>query len=118
MAKTSEQMLVDSDVFVAWLMPDDLLHKEAEKKLSELEKKETPLVMTNWVLAETATVLSYRAGHRVAVEFLENMERMGFEIAWTGEKAFAAAVNLFKRQKKRGTSMVDCINVAVAKERG
>jgi len=64
---------------------------------------------------ETATVLSHRGGQSLAHRFLTVMERNFLPIIQVDEKLQTKAIEIFKAQTKKGTSMVDCANVAVSR---
>jgi predicted nucleic acid-binding protein len=107
------QALIDSDAFIAWLMPDDLLHQPVSEIFGKLEKRKAALVTTSWVILETATVLSNRASQSVAKLFLDQVEKMGLSVIHITEDLQQEAVEFFKRQEARGTSLVDCGNAVI-----
>jgi len=112
-SNSSQMVLVDSDAFIAWLVEDDLLHKEAVGVLKTLQETKQVTVTTNLVVAETATVLSNRVGQDQARAFLDFVEKL--PIIHITEALQAEALKLFRQQATKGTSVVDCCNVAVVK---
>lgn len=108
---SSQMVLVDSDAFIAWLVADDLLHKEAVEVLRTLQKNKQTTVTTSLVVAETATVLSNRVGQGQARAFLDFVEKL--PIIHITEDLQREALTLFRKQATKGTSVVDCSNVAV-----
>jgi predicted nucleic acid-binding protein len=110
---TSFQVLVDSDAFVAWSLPDDLFHVRVQETFEKLARKTTRLVTTSWVIAETATVLSNRGSQATARTFLQRLEEMALPIIHISEELEADTTTFFKAQEARGTSMVDCSNAVV-----
>ena len=106
-------VLIDSDIFVALFMPEDLLAEEAQRLYQQLKAGiPTKFVTTNMVVAETATVLSNRAGHQVAKQFLDRVAEM--DVWFINEDLERETHQLFRQQtKSRGISMVDCANVVV-----
>ncbi len=110
----SFQVLVDSDAFVAWLMPDDIFYQQVTEIFQRLEEEKVRLVTTSWVIAETATVLSNRVGQKLARQFLDQAEHIGLPIIHITEEIQREATRFFKDQEVRGTSMVDCGNAIVA----
>ena len=108
------QILVDSDAFVGWLYEKDAHHKHAEKVFAEIMEKRRSLVTTNYVISETSTVLSHRQGQSLAIKFLEVAEK--FPIIHLDEKLHQTTLDLFREQTERGTSVVDCSNVAVVRQ--
>jgi predicted nucleic acid-binding protein len=112
-AMSNFDVLVDSDAFVGWIMPDDAHHHRVSERFERIFVRRRRLVTTSWVIAETATVLSRKAGQEVARLFLERVELLGFPVIHMSEKLQAATVELFKAQLGRNVSMVDCSNVVV-----
>lgn len=109
------KILVDSDAFVGQYFEKDVHFKEATKLFDKLEEKETILLTTNMVVAETATVLSHRSGQALARIYLEDIVDSAFPVLHVAEKLHQQAIDIFKVQASRGTSMTDCANVAVMK---
>lgn len=109
------RILVDSDAFVGQYFEKDAHNKESTKLFDKLEKKETILLTTSMVVAETATVLSHRNGQGLARLYLEDIEASAFPVLHVGDKLHQQAIDIFKAQTARGTSMTDCANLAVIK---
>jgi predicted nucleic acid-binding protein len=109
------EVLIDSDAFVGRFYPNDALHARAEAIFANLEKRESLLVTTNLVIAETATVLSHRSGQPLARKFLEVIEEINLPVIHVDEELQQEATEVFKEQNKKGTSMTDCANAVVAK---
>ena len=64
-------LLVDSNVWIAWLVPSDSLHNRATAALEELIEKGANIAMSDHILAEVSTVLLYDEGREAANKFLE-----------------------------------------------
>ena len=107
------EILVDSDAFVGRFYPDDKHHQTATGIFSELEEKGSSIATTSMVVAETATVLSHRSGQDLARLFLDAIEKSTLPVIHIDEKLQQEAITIFRRQDKRGTSLTDCVNVAV-----
>lgn len=109
------QILVDSDAFVALLKIDDTNHHRAVALFDELEKQPVEFVTTNYVIAETVTVVSQRIGHDVAIAFIDT--HRGTESSITTIQIDAIvhdqALDLFRKQSSKNTSLVDCTNMAL-----
>jgi predicted nucleic acid-binding protein len=111
------QVLVDSDAFVSLLIQKDAHHAETSRLFSELAKKKIRLVTSSFVIAETATVLSHKIGQETARAFLEGVISEGaFPVIHVSESLQSQATAVFKAQESKGTSMTDCVNVALMKQ--
>lgn len=106
-------VLIDSDAFVGYFYPNDSLHDKASYIFANLEQERKAVIATSMVIAETATVLSYRSGQALATKFLAVIEKSKLPIIHIDEKLQNKALELFKTQQTKGTSVIDCANVAV-----
>ena len=107
------QYLVDSDAFVGRFYTKDPHHTTALSLFSQLEEKQEQLATTSMVVAETATVLSHRSGQDLARKFFGAMEKSKLPVIHIDEDLQKKATQIFQAQKRKGTSMTDCANVAV-----
>jgi predicted nucleic acid-binding protein len=107
-------ILVDSDAFVGWILKGDAHYEQVGTIFTQIKDSHTSIVTTSAVVDETATVLSHRQGQGIARAFLEQVIEQGnFPVIFVSESIRMHALKLFVAQKKKGTSMTDCINVAV-----
>lgn len=108
------QVLIDSDAFVGWMVEKDANHQKAEKIFNRLRSEKAKLVTTSLVVIETATVLSHRVGQNLAKTFLDEVvDKGGLPVIFLVEDLYNQAVDIFREQTKKGTSVTDCANVAV-----
>jgi predicted nucleic acid-binding protein len=111
------EVLVDSDAFVGWVYPDDKHFHRASEIFEKFKKQGLSLVTTSFVVSETATVLSYKVGQALAKFFLEEVIKKGsFPVIHITEDLQEKAIETFSQQTQRGTSVVDCANVAVMRK--
>jgi predicted nucleic acid-binding protein len=115
---TNVQILIDSDAFVSWFIEADYFHTQASRIFENIMQTQTTLAATNWVIAETATVLSYRVGQAQALKFLRHIEDSKLPLVHISEELEQHTRELFQKQTGRGISMVDCSNVAVMQHLG
>ena len=110
------KVLFDSDALFALYVATDVHHQKARRIFQDLLDKKTKLWVTNLVIQEVTTVVSYRLGQKQAKDFLNRFNKIGVKQIFVDQKLTAQAWEVFKQQKKRGTSFIDCANVAVCKE--
>lgn len=110
------KVLFDSDALFALYVSTDIHHQKAKQIFQDLLNKEAELWVTNLVIQEATTVISYRLGQNQAKEFLNRFNKIDVKQVFVSQKLTAKAWQVFKRQNKRGTSFVDCANLAVCKE--
>jgi predicted nucleic acid-binding protein len=115
---TSFDYLIDSDAFVAFFLSDDALAGTVMHLFANIEQQKQRICTTNWVIAETATVLSSRDSQETAIKFLNVIEEGGIPVLPVSEALERESHRIFRSQKTKKTSMVDCSNVAIAKHYG
>lgn len=112
------KILVDSDAFYALVNPKDPNHLKAIQ-INTLIKQKTSLhlpIITNLVLYEVCTLLSYRLDQTTALRFLNDIETSGMQVYPVDGKIEKNTFGIFSKQTQEGTSMVDCANMAVMEE--
>lgn len=111
------QILVDSDAFVGLLLEKDAHHERCAELFAGIASQQVSIVTTSFVVAETATVLSHRVGQDLARVFLDEVIEQGrFPTVFVTEAMQQQALEIFKMQESRGTSMTDCVNVAIMRQ--
>lgn len=110
------KILLDSDALFALYVANDFHHESAKQILNKLLKEEAELFVTNLVLQETATVISYRLGHNQSLDFLKRLQQINLLEIFIGKNLNTKSWSIFKKQSKKGTSFIDCSNLAVTIE--
>ncbi len=110
------KVLVDSDALYALYLEADLMHGKAVGLFRDLVDRKAVLYVSNVVLQEVATLLSYRCGQEMARNFLKDFVRGGFKNVFLDEELTRSSWTLFQKQTKKGTSFVDCSNVVLYRE--
>lgn len=109
------QILIDSDAFIGWLLKGDAHYERAGKIFEQLQQRRIAAATTSTVIAETATVLSYRQGRKLARTFLDIINTGDLPVIYITESFYNDGLAIFKEQAQKGTSVIDCINVAVCR---
>lgn len=104
--------LVDTNVLVGAIRNRDALHERAATVLKELKEKYEAWVL-NLVIQETATVLSMRDGMNAARTFYNGYKDIIDTEIPLNEDLEKHSWQIFLKQLKKGTSFVDCANLAV-----
>ncbi len=105
--------LLDANVLVALYRPEDGSHDNAVKVVSMLKDVAWEFVCTNLLVQETATVLSMRVGMNLARKFLKDYHDIISEEIFIDGDVENLSWKIFSNQQKKGTSFVDCANLAV-----
>jgi len=104
--------IVDSNVLVAIVRENDELHKKAMGLIKKI-KGRYELWVLNLVIQESATVVSMRDGMDAAKVFYSGYENMIDIEVRLDEEVEGMTWEIFLKQKKKGTSFIDCANLAV-----
>lgn len=111
---TNEQVLVDSDALVGWFVKTDAHHQRARAIFGYLKQRRLTPVVTNLVIAETATLFSRRQGQAQASRFLDFSQKL--ETVYITPELHHKTVQLMQAQTRPKTSFVDMANVVVMRE--
>lgn len=109
------KILADSDFLVALYKPDDSNHVKAKRIFKSIEN-DTTLFSLNLVFQESTTVISKKMGMVHAKNFFELINHLVKSRIDLNQKLEQKAWQIFIKQTKKGTSFVDCANLAVLKE--
>jgi predicted nucleic acid-binding protein len=111
-----ERVFVDTG---GWYALTDRRDPDYEAAKAWFEKNTLPLVTTDYVLTETTTLIRVELGHRVAVQFGEELMRSARTqlVSVTVEDREAAWEN-FRKFKDQKFSFTDCTSFAVMKRLG
>lgn len=112
------RVLVDSDALYAMFLPKDPSHGSAAAMMRTLVDRHDDLFVSNLVLQEVVTLLSYRCNQELAVKFVGNFEKGGFDKVFLDERLTYLTWRLFEKQTKKRTSFIGCSNVVLYKEQG
>lgn len=110
---TDFEVLLDSDALVGLMVEHDAHHQRASAEFERLMKQTTRIVASSYVVDETATVISHKANQPLARHFLTTVRKIRLPVVHVDEKLRQAALAVFGGEKARGTSMTDCVNVAL-----
>ncbi len=111
-------IFVDTDAFVGFVRQDDPHHEQVQQLFAQLKDQPVMFITSNYVFAESVTVISQRASHALAVAFIRTLQspHSPYEIKRTDDTIEAGAIELFKQQTSKNTSFVDCTNMAFLRQ--
>jgi predicted nucleic acid-binding protein len=116
---TDRAVFVDTGAWVALRYKRDQYHARARSILKRLRGERRALVTTEWVLAETVTLLKARGAvdHALALGAALQDGRLGLLVESTAERR-ARAWGRFERHRGLRVGWVDCASFAVMDELG
>ena len=110
-------IFVDTSAFVALNNPRDPHHENSLELSLKLEGQLAPLVTTNYILAESYTVISQKVDKETSVYFKENFDPR-IKIVRVSEELEEIAWQIFKKIISKNVSYIDCTSFAVMRSLG
>ena len=110
-------ILLDASLLVAAWNQDEAHHEEARACFRRWSTGEEQVVIIDYIVAETLTVLVRRAGPGVVRTAGKALSARGASIV-PGWPYFESALARFLAQPRRGLSLADCVLVEAAAEQG
>lgn len=110
------KVLLDSDSIFALNNPRDSNHKKSIGIYQLLKKQVVTFYITNLVLYEIATLLSYRSSQQHAIKIIQKLFSGDFNQIFINEELSQKTWQLFFSQKKNRISFTDCANIITIAE--
>jgi hypothetical protein len=111
------EVFVDTSGLYALVDRRDSRHTLAREIVIGLVKAGRRLVVTDQIVAESATLANARSGAHVALRVLDLVEQSaGIRIEWIGPARFDATKTFFRRHADHGYSFTDCSSFVVMRE--
>jgi predicted nucleic acid-binding protein len=114
-------VFVDTGAWLGLAVVRDQTHPEAAAHAKRLAERGTPLLTTNYVLAEAYTRIRYDDGHGKALVFdtlIREMLRLRqLSIGWVTLAVHEEAMELFRRYSDHKFSIVDCASFVIARRK-
>lgn len=106
-------LFTDSSAWVAFYDDRDKYHAQARLAFQGLAKQPIVFVVTEYIVAETATLLLYRAGHARAVRFGDwALRSPNVHLVRLDVELWNEAWRLFKMYDDKDFSFIDCASFA------
>ena len=113
------RMLVDTSAWLALADRKDQHHADAVELLERLKTQQTLLVLSEWLLAETLTVIRSRVHHAAAVRFGRVvLESHVAELIGSSDALRERAWAIFQQYEDKDFSFVDCTSFAIMERSG
>jgi uncharacterized protein len=107
-------IFVDTGAFLARYLSDDSLHARANRTWKDLEKRNSAICTSNFVLDETLTLLARRADYRFAAERGRRIYASeALRIFRADEAVEKRALGLFEKFADQNVSFTDCVSFAL-----
>ena len=112
-------IFVDTGAFLARYLKRDQFFENAQNQWASIRKEAIPLVTTNLILVETATLLSRRTGPDVAVAKVRSIyQSRSFMIHSSAKEDELAGLDLISQFRGQDISLTDGISFVVMRKLG
>lgn len=106
-------LVADSDFLIALYKQDDANHQRALKLAEKIVRQKESLVLSVFVYAETATMLTQKVSPKTGAHFIRDIESQRLPVLQSNRPWFERAKNIFSRQSSKNVSFVDATNIAL-----
>lgn len=117
MMKKCSLIFVDTSAHFAIANEKDIDHKGANAFLEKLAKEEYTLLITNFILSETYTLMLRKIGREKAIEYIENLKKSSMIIRVSAEDE-KKAWEIIRQYKDKDFSYVDATSFVVMERLG
>ncbi|MFN0133801.1 MAG: type II toxin-antitoxin system VapC family toxin [Phycisphaerales bacterium] len=112
-------VFLDSSGLIAAIRRNDSLHRKARRVLESFADEGVHLITSEWVLCEFLAGAARRPMRAVAIDVVDQLRSSNVaEIVSSGPRAFAAALDLYRRRTDKEWSLVDCSSILICQDRG
>lgn len=110
------KIFADTGAWIALADKNDQNHNSARNLYDLIQKRNIPLIVTDYIFDETVTWLQYKTGHNIACDWGNKIlnSRM-VEIVKVSDEHINPAWELFQKYHDQNFSFTDCISFTVMK---
>jgi predicted nucleic acid-binding protein len=113
------KVFVDTGAWLAFYDRNDQHHESACRITEHLKAERANLVLSEFVLAESVTLIRFRIGHAWAVRFGQVVLESRFaELLSVDEPTRRRAWDIFRRYEDKEFSFTDCTSFALMEQLG
>lgn len=115
MSDNTLSIFIDTDAFIAFVKKNDSNHKKVKQIFHALQDKTVTFYTSNYIFAESVTIISQRIGKDIALQFIETLRAKDaiFSTIWVTKEIEEKAIEIFRKQSSKNISLVDCSNIAI-----
>ena len=107
-------LFIDTGAFIAKFLPADQFHIKATEIWKQLDKKQSKIVTSNFVLDETLTLLARRSSYEFAAEIAQALySSEATKIVRPTLETELSALTFFEKFSDQKISFTDCISFVV-----
>jgi predicted nucleic acid-binding protein len=107
-------IIFDSNIWIAFFHQSDQTHQKAVAIFKEVGMEK--VILTEYVLLETATVLKQRGGHALVLDFLQTVYKSGTVEILSSSFFYEETMILFESLQEKHLSFVDVSLLYLSRE--
>ena len=113
----ARKLFVDSSGWYALIDRRDAWHESAKRQVDKLVRDGGRLITTDYIVDESCTLATARAGSVAAVRLLDLLDKtQAVEWEWIGTERFARSAAFFRKHRDHGYSFTDCTSFVLMRE--
>ena len=114
-----DPVFLDSNGWLAILNASDSLHKQADLEWRKIGEQRRPIVLTDWVVAETGNCLARCRGRNLFAGAVERLATgpLG-QLVFVEDDLLRRALTLYSSRPDKTWSLTDCASFVLMKEKG
>jgi predicted nucleic acid-binding protein len=108
-------IFADSDFFIGLYLKEDTHHSDCLELIENIKDE----FITSWdVVDEVTTKLAYYVNKKTAQNFFSDIMKNGILVVFPNPDLMKNAFQFFNTQKTSKVSLTDCMNMAIARDKG
>ena len=107
---------IDTNIYIAIINETDPTHDNGLQEIQYLYENNFELFTSNYIIAETTTILSQRIGRNIAENFRDDLYKGNTKILTTNLEIEEMVWGIFKMSTNKNIGYVDCASIAFCKK--
>ena len=99
---------IDTNIYIAMINKTDPTHAEGISKIKYLVENNIELFTSNYIIAETTTILSQRISKSIAEDFRNDIYKGNTKILITNLEIEKITWDIFQKSTNKNICYVDC----------
>jgi predicted nucleic acid-binding protein len=115
----SREVFLDTNGLLGLFNRADELHRVAAAVWAQLLRERRPVVITDWIFAETGNGMARTNGRQEIVDFLRGLAESAYcEVVFVTNGLLEESLELYRERSDKQWGLVDCASMNVMQRRG
>ena len=107
---------IDTNIYISMINKTDPTHTEGINKMKYLVKNNFEIFTSNYIIAETTTILSQRISKKIAEDFRTDIYKGNTKILITNLEIEEMTWDILKKSTNKNISYIDYTSIAFCKK--